>query len=281
MYVKDETVIKMQSVVYGILCEIDAYCKENNIKYFLSGGTCLGAVRHHGFIPWDDDGDIMMPRDDYEKFIRSFGQNTKSRYRIITLDNDPKCNLPYARVWDPDTRVIHKTIYAPEIGVSVDVFPIDGVSNSKTRRKIFYWRLKVLDTISSEAIRKQFSERHRFIAIRKIVGRIARVFGAHAFASRMNALAKRTSYNTSDLVACSLPAHYGERETIEKKHMSEAVYMDFESSKFPVPSGYDVYLTNLYGKDYMKVPDGPKDGQHLDVWEVHFNDNGERQSTAK
>ncbi len=271
MYVKDETVAKMQSIVYEILCEIDSFCRENDIKYFLSGGTCLGAVRHHGFIPWDDDGDVMMPRDDYEKFIRLFEAKTTSRFRICTLDNDKNCNLSYARVWDPNTRVIHKTVYSPDIGVSVDVFPIDGVSDAAWKRKVFYWTLKVLDTVCSEATRRMYLPEHRFIVLRKIVGRIARLFGVHFFASLMNSLARAHDYNTSRLVACSLPAHYGERETIEKEYMSDPVYMDFNDSRFPVPSGYDRYLSNLYGKDYMVVPDGPKETTHLDVWEVQFN----------
>ena len=273
MYVKSETVEKMQSVVYEILTEIDAFCSKNGITYFLSGGTCLGAVRHHGFIPWDDDGDIMMPREDYEKFIQSFGDGTSSRFKITTLDNNKKCNLPYARVWDPNTRVIHKTIDAPEIGVSVDVFPIDGVSKHKFLRKIYYWRLKVLDALCSEAIRKKYTSRHRHVWLRKIVGRFAKLFGAHWFASRMNNIAKRTKFSKSFYVACSLPAHYGERETIERTYMSEPVYVDFENSRFAVMSGYDKYLRNLYGADYMKIPDGPRDGQHIDVWEVEFDVN--------
>lgn len=270
MYEKSETVEKMQSIVYEILCEIDLFCRQNNIEYYLSGGTCLGAVRHHDFIPWDDDGDVMMPREEYEKFIKQFETKTTSRFRICTLDNDKDCNLSYARVWDPNTRVVHKTVSCPDIGVSVDVFPIDGVSDVRWRRKLFFWSLKVLDNVCSEATRRMYLPEHRFILLRKIVGRIARLFGVHFFASLMNSLAKAHDFNTSRLVACSLPAHYGERETIEKECMSSHVYMDFKDSKFPVPSGYDRYLTNLYGKDYMVVPDGPRETTHLDVWEVHF-----------
>lgn len=271
MYVQDKTVEKMQSIIYEILCEIDSYCSKEGIKYFLSGGTCLGAVRHKGFIPWDDDGDIMMPRDDYEKFIQHFGTKTTSRFRICTLDNDKKCNLPYARVWDPNTRIIHKTVYGPDMGVSVDVFPIDGVSDVLWKRKVFFGTLKVLDNVCSEATRRKYLPEHRFVVMRKIVGRIARLFGVHFFASLMNSLAKAHDYNTSRYVACSLPAHYGERETIDKIYMSDPVCMDFKDSKFSIPSGYDRYLTNLYGKDYMVVPDGPKETTHLDVWEVQFD----------
>lgn len=270
MYSEDMTVKRMQSIVYEILCEIDSYCSKNGIKYFLSGGTCLGAVRHHGFIPWDDDGDIMMPRDDYEKFIRDFGHLSGSKFRISTLENDKKWNLPYARIWDPHSRIIHKTIYGPSIGVSVDIFPIDGVSSDKKRRTKFYRRLKLLDTICTEAKRKKYKDRHRFVILRKLVSRIARLFGSHMFASMMNNLAKKVDYNTSEYVACSLPVHYGERETIEKKYVSDVVYMDFEDSRFPVPSGYDKYLSNLYGKDYMKVPDAPNTGTHFEDWEIEF-----------
>lgn len=273
MYSDDITVKRMQSIVYEILCDIDSYCRENGIKYFLSGGTCLGAVRHHGFIPWDDDGDIMMPRDDYEKFIKGFGQSGKSKFHISTLENDKEWNLPYARVWDPDSRIIHKTIYGPPIGVSVDVFPIDGVSSDKKKRARFYRELKILDAICSEAKRRKYKAQHRFVPLRKMVGKVAKQIGAHKFASMMNELAKKTDYNTSEYVACSLPVHYGERETIAKKYMSDVVYMDFEESRFPVMSGYKRYLTNLYGKDFMKVPEAPNTGTHLEDWDIEFKDS--------
>ena len=277
----DNTVKRMQSIVYDILCEIDKYCRENNITYFLSGGTCLGAVRHHGFIPWDDDGDVMMPRDDYERFVRGFKASDSERFHISSPYNDKKWHLSYTRIWDSDSRIVHKAIYAPKIGVSVDIFPIDGISPSRTKRIVYYNVIKILDTFCAEAIRKKYLSKNRFIFPRKIVSFFAKPIGPHFFGKLMNSLSKRTDYNTSEYVACSLPAHYGERETIEKKYMCEPVDMPFEGSVFCVPSGYDRYLTNLYGKDYMKIPDPPEDGTHLDAWSVYFRKKGSANEQRK
>lgn len=274
MYTKDEKTEKMQTVIYEILCTIDDFCNENSIKYFLSGGTCLGAIRHHGFIPWDDDGDVMMPREDYERFINEFETTSNSRFKITTLENNKDCNLPYARVWDPNTEVVHKTIKAPKIGISVDVFPIDGVSENALVRKLYFFMIKVLDRIAAESIRKEYTANHKYIILRKIVGKCAEPIGAHAFASLMNNMAKKRSFEESRYVACSLPAHYGERETIKKEQMQEPKFFDFEGRKFPVPCGYNEYLRNLYGDDYMTIPDGPSSGQHLDVWDVKFDVHG-------
>ena len=90
------------------------------------------------------------------------------------------------------------------------------------------------------------------------------------FALMMNKLSKKTDYNTSGYVAYSFPVHYGECETIEKKYMPNIVYMEFENSRFPVSSGYDKYLTNLYGKNYMKISDTPNTGTHFEDWEILF-----------
>ena len=100
-----DTVKKMQKVIMGILLDLDKFCRENHIRYFLSGGTLLGTVRHKGFIPWDDDGDIQMPRPDYNKFISLFSKSDMmEKYGLGSLSTDENWTIQYVRVWDKNTK---------------------------------------------------------------------------------------------------------------------------------------------------------------------------------
>ena len=267
-----QKVKKMQNVVYEILCDIDRFCRDNKIRYFLSGGTCLGAVRHKGFIPWDDDADLMMPRKDYERFIKLFSKSElMEKYGIGSLLNDPDWTIQYTRVWDKSTKWHSKKYNLKEMGIFIDIFPMDGVPSNRMLRKVFFARLKVLCEFGKEASRVEFSDDNRFLVIRKIVGFFTRPIGQRYFSKRLNAIAKKYDFDKSKYVACSMPVHYGEKEVIEYKNMNKATFLQFEDRRFPVPVGYEKYLTNLYG-NYMDIPkDAAEKGfSHLDKWEVDF-----------
>lgn len=262
---------KIQKVVYSILCDIDDFCKENNIQYFLSGGSCLGAVRHNGFIPWDDDADVMMPRNDYDRFMRLFPARFSEKYGVGALSIDKKWNRQWGKVWDLNTKLKYENFNNLDIGVFVDVYPIDGLPKSSIGKKIFYSSQKVLAEISKECNRKQFAPQNRFRVLRKIVGFIARPIGVRFFVKKIDTIAQKYDFERSKYVACSVPVHYGAKETIERKCMNKAVLMKFEDRMLPVPVGYKTYLTNLYG-DYMKIPkDAEEKGySHLEHWDVEF-----------
>ncbi len=266
-----EKVKKIQKIVFAMLCDIDDFCRENNITYYLSGGSCLGAVRHKGFIPWDDDADLMMPRKDYERFLKLFSKKCQERYGVGALSVDPEWQIQYARVWDKNTVWRSKNFNFRNMGIFIDIFPIDGLPKSKFGRKLFYKRLKLICEIGKEASRTEFRKENHYILLRKIIGMIARPFGTRYFSKRLNHIAAKHDFDTSEYVACCMPVHYGERETILRKHMEKRAYLQFEGREFPVPVGYKKYLSNLYG-DYMKIPkDAEENGySHLEHWEVEF-----------
>ena len=271
-----EKVKRMQTIVFKIVCDIDDFCREKNIMYFLSGGSTLGAVRHKGFIPWDDDADIMLPREEYDRFLKEYPGFCEKRYGIGALEIDKTWVWQYARVWDLHSRCSSDNLDEKITGVYVDVFPIDGLPSNKLRRKIYYMKLRLWRGLGNACLRKEFRKGEKNRIFKTILKMFVKPFGARYFAEKMDHLARKYSFTDSEFVGVSMAAHYGERETIRKENMQSALQVEFEGRMLPIPVGYEEYLSNLYG-DYMKIPkDAEKNGySHLDHWTVDF-DEGKR-----
>ncbi len=267
----NDTVSQIQEIVFRILCDVDDYCEKNGIRYYLSGGSCLGAIRHQGFIPWDDDADIMIPRPDYDRFLKGFMETYGSKYGVGSLSTDKDWEIPFGRIWDRSTVARFKYLAVKDIGVFLDVFPIDGLPEKARKQSTIYKKLKVLNILRHAALRLKFKKEEKYRFLKRLLHLICKPIGARFFARSMEKCVDRYDFDSSKYVAVSLACHYGEKETIEQKEMASVKKVSFEGRLLPVPIGYDIYLHNLYG-DYM-IPQremSEKGYTHLERWELTF-----------
>lgn len=231
---------EIQKYSLETLISIASFCEKRNLVYFLDCGTLLGAVRHSGFIPWDDDIDILMPREDYEAFIEEYGDEG---FRLFSYKNDKNYFYQYAKVSNCETLIRESAI--PDIdglGVNVDIFPLDGMPDALIPRRIHQDHLFFLSKLRALTLRLRRKAPRPLKGLfrwRWIIGSIERTarrypYGSTAFSGNIAATTIRHKEIPSECFASS-----------EK--------MGFEGHSFSVPSGYGKYLTLLYG-DYMKLP---------------------------
>jgi len=240
----------------SILIDIDEFCKQNGLTYFLSGGTLLGAVRHQGFIPWDDDIDLMMPRVDYDRFLAEY---SSPNFLVYSLKTHPSCRFPFAKVYDSRTVVAEGALRGKvEFGVFVDIFPLDVAPNSsrgikkQVNRSLFYQQLLKIK-LSSPGEHWNFRM--------NVMIRIAKLFliclSESSLSKRIDTIARSSSHCQTTHMGCMVWG-YREKEILETNAFASAVPMKFENLVFLAPRGYHEYLSSLYG-DYMKLP--PKEKQ--------------------
>lgn len=246
--IEQEELKKMQ---LHILKKVDMYCKEHKIQYFLAYGTLLGAVRHKGFIPWDDDIDIAMNRGDYTQFISGFSDEY---LKVYSLSSSKHCRFPFAKVYDSRTGVFegsYKKI--SEFGVNIDIFPIDSVPDDiKERKRLIkkarFWQM--LSKIKLSRVSGIMTLKQNLIILpgRIILAAIPLTF----MAKKIETISCSLNNVDSNYVGFMVWG-YGEREIFNKELFSETVEMPFEDMLAPVPREYAKILSSLYGS-YMEYP---------------------------
>lgn len=264
---------ELKQIELNILKDVAAFCDMNGINYFLCGGTLLGALRHGGFIPWDDDIDIAMPREDYLKFIKSYNGFNKN-YQVNAIEIDSNWWIDIARVGDLRTIIYdkHWKKEYQKYHVFIDIFPLDGLPENKIKRNIFYYEQKLLGILhNGSACGYSFSKHYSdskgsFIRLKNYIRTVLK-YGAVTVFSLLNTQlliklihknAMRFQYATAKTIAIAVICCGGIFEKAEKKSFDKKLKFAFEDTNFWGPAGYDEYLTNLYG-DYMTPP--PKENQ--------------------
>lgn len=252
-----------KKLILDILQYLDTLCRKNSIHYSLGGGSLLGAIRHHGFIPWDDDADLMLARPEYERLIEKLKQEDNERYGIILNNFDGRTksenDSPYLFAKVYDKRTLAKSINAipANMGVFVDIFPIDGTPNdSQAREKYLQNMANEIATVSEASIKYYWGGDSVFKVIAKMIIRFPRYLKLHKSSSMLNRLHeandKMQKYNFyNSLKVCWLGTMY--EELYPQEVFSNYVDVDFEGLKLSAIAGHDEYLADLYG-EYMNVP---------------------------
>ena len=232
-----------------ILIDIADFCDKHNITYFLSVGTLLGAVRHKGFIPWDDDIDIMMPRPDYKRLLNEYN----GKYKLLK----PEAGLLYyAKAYDPSTiKYEADTDYKKNkpIGVDIDIFPLDGIVNDKQVIDKLYRRECILEALLRLSNQPIFLRKNPIKCINRI---IPRLIGSKNIVRMIERNAQTYDYDESDYVIRMRRSPNGFTGALPKS-VFEKAEGEFEGHTFCIPKGYDTFLTAFFG-DYMKIP-APED----------------------
>lgn len=247
---------EVSRIQVDILLALDAWSKEKNVPYYLGYGTLLGAVRHQGYIPWDDDIDVVMLRKDYETFLRTFNENRTDSFRAVHASLDPDYPYEFAKIQDTRTKLVENTDIKYDIGINIDVFVLDATNPGhaeKAARKnrlpgtILLYKLALSNRTMKEQNRPRHGLRRFLAACAKTVTHWIPVSWC---TGKMDVNARSGS---GDYVANICEKIFKPSDILEAKWFEKTIPLEFEGHMLNAPADYDQILTAWYG-DYMQLP---------------------------
>ena len=256
---------ELQTRLLPMLAWFHKFCVENGLRYYLLGGTMLGAARHNGFIPWDDDIDVGMPRKDYEAFLNLTKGKTFGSYIVEGIETkEPDFFYGFSKIYDITTTLVENTKYQIKRGIYIDLFPLDGVADSKDDIMSFYRpiqnkiRLLLTRTCGIRKGRKWYKNLSIYLA-RIIPDQL--LYDKKLMYS-IDAMCRKNDYDNCKYIGNFYGA-WGIREIMERSIMGEPTLYKFEGMDVYGVSDYDAYLTSLYG-NWRQLPPKEKQVTHHD-----------------
>lgn len=250
---KQINLLEVKEIQLSILRDVSDFCEKSNIRYFLIYGTLIGAIRHKGYIPWDDDIDIAMPRPDYERFMSTYKHQY---YETIDVYKDLGYGLASAKVYDKRTKIEMELYNLCSYGVFIDIFPIDGYKSRWQNEKALILQ-KLINIKKSRLCIKRKIVKNAAIALGKI---ILFPFSQSYLVKKLDSLSRRVAFNKSDKCNCFSSVDV-RKEVFPRRVFEEHCYAEFEGKQFRIPIEYDSYLRQIYG-DYMLLPPEEKRVSH-------------------
>lgn len=250
---------EIQAIELKIFDKIHEFCHARGLNYSLYGGTLIGAIRHKGFIPWDDDIDLIMPRPDYEIFCKEFHAQD---FSLHDYRNDADYILPYAKVYYDKTLLIENSLPNKKSSVFVDVFPADGFpDDTKSLRKAVkarFWNMLFVSA-KNTPLRKSGRRFYKTLVV-YVLRTLTWMIPTRFFLKRFQMHVQQYGYHDNPFVA-DMTWGYGASQCVPASAFDSFVDVEFEGRKAKVLSGWHIYLQNVFG-DYMQLPPPEKRVTH-------------------
>ena len=252
---------RWNATILDILKAFMQICDRHGLRYYCCAGTAIGAVRHHGIIPWDDDIDVIMPRPDYDRLLEIAKVEDFGKYEIISPYSDPTYPLFFSKLSDRTTTLIEERERPCVIGLYVDIFPLDATDDDVEKAKMLKAKYtKIINRLNAVSTHNSFGEYIHLLTDTKEWGRF--VIKTIAFFCRskvrryllaqMEEISHRYDYDKARNVQV-YTGSYGYKEIFPKEWLGEGKMFPFEDIEVPLPQEYDKYLRHFFG-DYMQFP---------------------------
>lgn len=262
---------RLQLAELEILDELIRICRAHELRYYLTGGSLLGAIRHEGFIPWDDDIDVALPREDYDRFAVLCSRELDGRFFYQSPETDPGYFLSYAKL-----RMNGTEIYEPRFrdsrfhkGIYIDLFPLDFCPRPGL------WSHFLFNTLAVMNYRGQVDSGETYVPYRELSGKLGygalSVFSPKALPGARKRVLRAASRGGGAYLASFSGAYGYHKEVFPAEWYGEAQTRAFEDRSCCIPAAPEKILAQLYGEDYMTVPPAETQNIHVEVDKIRFN----------